>query len=73
VSSVSSEEPAAAAPVRDQVPDTQEGKEPIAWDAGPQPIDLHAQLARRIAHLQNERQNRWQRLVGLVTGQRSGG
>jgi pSer/pThr/pTyr-binding forkhead associated (FHA) protein len=30
--------------------------------------ELHARLARRIQEIQNERQTRWQRLVGLLSG-----
>jgi pSer/pThr/pTyr-binding forkhead associated (FHA) protein len=38
--------------------------------AGP---DIHWELSRRIAELQEERQNRWQRLFALVAGSARGG
>ena len=66
------------APVRGQEPlpdhkaDRPARPRPVVADNGETP-DVHALLCQRIHDLQVERQGRWQKLLGLVTGQGAGG
>jgi pSer/pThr/pTyr-binding forkhead associated (FHA) protein len=54
------EAPAAATPTPPPPPKAEEGREPASQEA------VHAWLHQRIAELQEERQSRWQRLLGFI-------
>ncbi len=60
---VSKRTPGGSPPPRSEADEAQ-------WKNSPPPTDLHAQLARRIASLQEERQSRWKKLLTMVTGGR---
>ena len=51
-----------------EIPDRPAPKRHPLPTSAEQPGDVHARLAQRMAEIQSERQNRWQRLVTLMTG-----